>query len=578
MLPRWNALPEDVLSLIYGSLEVEDVLRLAQVSRLDAQRVSYVSLELVVIVSMLDQNINALMVQVHTVALPSLSRQIRMKHLTCDYIGMNQSQPDTMGGGSRASKDAKEIVRYNHMIQKNMERNLMIARQIGPTWLRPYRPILCLGRDKVVVGRGNDILVHHLQNDNLDRSIIRKSVASVVTIRIRTPQNPRALPSALDDLTGLLPVGPTRYIVTTVGGRIQQVRINEGYSSLQPEAITTALYQSVSEGAIESLSAPHGKRSADLFLTASRTGSISLYHTASPWASPSTINVTGRPWSSLLCLEGSHGYAAVGTSGLDCLQLYPIRETGFANSLAWSQSRPSALLGGARKKSAVYDIETSSEEMSYLTNNTSAMLLSAWYDGQARIHDLRLSGMGVLSGNEEHLPKRARPVLALADPWSQNSLYSCTFTGRGWVAAGSSRHGMVHFWDPRMVIEGRRGFLSAQSELPRSACRGGETRDTQDRLEWHKGGYSIFTPGRPESPVYSLQGEGARVWGVSDQRAFVVSFDGHSACRVKALVDPRRGARALRSFQTSERSEPEFIDPKDGATGYRMDMSLFQSA
>lgn len=38
-MARWSSLPDDVLSIVYDDLTVEDVIKLTQLSKVDASRV-----------------------------------------------------------------------------------------------------------------------------------------------------------------------------------------------------------------------------------------------------------------------------------------------------------------------------------------------------------------------------------------------------------------------------------------------------------------------------------------------------------------------------------------------------------
>jgi hypothetical protein len=71
-------------------------------------------------------------------------------------------------------------------------------------------------------------------------------------------------------------------------------------------------------------------------------------------------------------------------------------------------------------------------------------------------------------------------------------MYSSTFFGEYGIAGGGARHGTVCLFD----------------------------------IRYPKKGWSVFSPAGKGSPVYSLKGEGGRVWGVTEKRAFVLAFDG----------------------------------------------------
>jgi hypothetical protein len=71
-------------------------------------------------------------------------------------------------------------------------------------------------------------------------------------------------------------------------------------------------------------------------------------------------------------------------------------------------------------------------------------------------------------------------------------MYSSTWYGEYGIAGGGARHGTVCLFD----------------------------------IRYPKKGWSVFSPGGKGSPVYSLKGEGGKIWGVTEKRAFVLAFDG----------------------------------------------------
>jgi hypothetical protein len=547
---------------------------------------------------------------VQTIALPSLLRSTAVHHITFTPPHVPAIQHSL---GTPCTVERSRIFRtihHNVKIGENFRSKRFLCRQIGPTWDRPCRPILEIEPDRLLIATGQCLKLHDLAHgDRPDDS--RKGAVSVHSVPVPivrqfnsrvnregwgrfTPRDNR--PSPLDDLTGVIALGQDEYVISTVGGRLQRIALQtRQYHELQPvHAVSKALYQHPVNTPIESLvSSKSGHRGGSIshFLTASHDGLISLYNAPAPWTPPISFKVGTRPWSSHLRLEGSKPYVAVGTSGLEPLNLYQLDEGGAFYGSGNPQTRkvtPSHTLMGAQRKSAVYDVVSPENEMALpFSGDSSAFLLSAWFDGKARIHDLRVSGGGILtSGTDSWDSMRRRPVLEAYDPWVQSSLYSCAWVGQGNIATGSSRHGMVSFYDTRMM--GMTPHVSLPEMDASGIASSGSNGDSAlDPLAKYRGGYSIYTPGRPESPVYSLKGEGGRLWGVTDRRAFVAAFDIEGrrpdtrnargwdvvgrACQV-----PSGGSRTYH-----RRGHREIVDDvKDHAVGYAMgdrELKMFES-
>jgi len=105
------------------------------------------------------------------------------------------------------------------------------------------------------------------------------------------------------------------------------------------------------------------------------------------------------------------------------------------------------------------------------------ILVSGWFDGLVRVHDMRSS----------HAPS-----LTFADPWSFEPVYAvaCGGGGGAHIAAGSARHSVVAFWDVRVASRG----------------------------------WSVHAPGNDVSPVYSIILESSRLFGATQSRPFVYDF------------------------------------------------------
>ncbi|BEJ16258.1 hypothetical protein CspHIS471_0508630 [Cutaneotrichosporon sp. HIS471] len=344
-------------------------------------------------------------------------------------------------------------------IGRSLATHKLHALQIGSEWRAPVIPALCLrsGDDPaLVLGVGTQLLVHSLP--------ARRMYAP----RSATPARTYPLGSdsgwsgSAADIVGIhaLPT-PNSYIVAHFDGTIQRVELGYGAQS-------TAHYMHPKGGT----SSPANIRAlagcGDSFLAASE-GCARLFKARAPWISPSEINLgTGvRAWSA--AMTESTAYVGVG---------------GGIGTYALSSSGPTKIgeLRGPKRGSAAYAVVPGHQ------------VLSAWYDGAARLHDPRAGAV---------------PVLELSDPWSDVALYSAAFVGEYGVAGGGAQHGTVSVWDVRNP----------------------------------GGGWSVFSPAGRGSPVYALAGDGGRVWGVTERRAFVLAFDGSGDVEGGIVTHDGRGAR-----------------------------------
>ncbi|EJT98385.1 hypothetical protein DACRYDRAFT_118670 [Dacryopinax primogenitus] len=208
----------------------------------------------------------------------------------------------------------------------------------------------------------------------------------------------------------------------------------------------------------------------DTAVTAARNGVVSFIPTCSPWIQPSTLQVHSKPWS--VHFSPDRNMLAVGTIGQHPLNVYFVLPSGPLSS------HRRAVLSGPARASAVYGI-THAPSGSIWGSSSSQVFVSGWFDGKTRVHDMR--------------QKDRTACLSLSDPWDDSPVYAVAAGGGGscHIAAGSSRHGIVRLWDVRQP----------------------------------KAGWSAFSPGKDNSPVYSLVMESSRVFGVTESRAFVMDFD-----------------------------------------------------
>lgn len=464
--------------------------------------------------------------QVNSLAWPNLYHRSRMHHTTLYPSQTSVNQPESNGSSPKRPRwTTRSTVIYNQSIADNLRSNRFVARQVGPTWARGCMPVLDLNEDRLLVATGAtlvrfDLSLGPTHNKGLPVPGIGKVVSSARGIHVplmddnppvdnltgRQQPYKRTAPTAFDDITGLVELSDGQIVTSTVNGTLQRLKLDSN------RAISTARYgHRVNNNPIESLSVSKSKSKQEFVLSAAHDGRLSLFSPSSPWIPPSTIATSVRPWCTHLNLEAPSPFAAVGVSGQSALRLHTVRPTGLFEDTGSSTS----LSGPLNKKSAVYGVTCPSADISLpYTAHPSSLLLSAWYDGYARFHDLRLCDTGDIS--------YSRPVMEMTDPWTDTALYSCDFVGLGQVVAGSARHAMLSIWDPRMIrsLGGGAGANSA-------GVKNGDKfiKDPTATASQWKGGWSMFAPGRDESPVYQVKGDGGRIWGVTSHRAFVLAFD-----------------------------------------------------
>ncbi|KAF7796261.1 hypothetical protein EIP86_007435 [Pleurotus ostreatoroseus] len=229
-------------------------------------------------------------------------------------------------------------------------------------------------------------------------------------------------------------------------------------------------------------------------LSLSSSGLSALLPLSASDSNPELIDLGLRSWAGHLSLKSSSGYAAFGTTSRLPLSVHQITPTQFS-------PRPSALLaphsGQTERSTAVYAIQSAPFAAPW--GSSDQIVVSGWYDGVVRVHDLRASTRAPVDpAAHPSAPTSALvPVLFVSDPWSFEPIYSvaCGGGSMAHIAAGSARHSVVSFWDVRAPGKG----------------------------------WSVHAPGNDSSPVYSLIMDGSRVFGANESRGFVFDF-GMGAC------------------------------------------------
>lgn len=439
------------------------------------------------------------------------------------------------------------VLKHNYHVGKSLRERRLLAKQVGQSWdkgqvhfarhsvrsssFHRYIPKIRISKDRVLVAAGPKLIGYSLQSHRHSRGeIARRIVTSESTVwtpdiaslkhrsihqndytdlrRRNTHMNGRRTTSysPLEDITGFCELPDGQVIAGNVGGILQRQRfsLDAHTSGTAQLAQSTAIYRSPSmQQIVEVSSAQMG--SSTLVLAATKDGKASLLRAEAPWLPPSTIDTHTRLWTACLSMA-SQPYAALGGSGgpSQALQIYPVTPTGI---LAPTKTQ-TPFLGSKHVRSAVYGLTTPPVDMSMpFTNNPSSILLSAWYDSHARLYDLRESSSA-----------GRRPVVEMQDPWSHEALYCCDFVGNGYVVAGAARHGMLHIWDPRYIRSGERPCMIIPSD-------GNQETQSDTAFASHRSGWTVYTPGQPDSPVYDVKAEGGRIWGVTNKRTFVLAFD-----------------------------------------------------
>ena len=318
------------------------------------------------------------------------------------------------------------------------------------------------------------------------------------------------------DIVGVVDLGKDEFGVAQFDGVLQRFRLHDGHFS------STAHYTHPKGSNIHTLSSSSSP--GDLMMTTTSAGLVSLFQTKSPWTPPQTFSLhdSARAWSSLVI--SNHPYLPpslfCGVTG--DISIHSITPSG-------PEPKPFQRLLGPDlpARSSPYDMCFAPSSSAHHPS----LLLSSWYDSHVRLHDLRTSS--------------PTPIIEFFDPWQWadgSAVYSTTFLAENHIAGGGARHGTVSLFDIRSP----------------------------------KRGWSVFSPNGKDSPVYALQGEGGRLWGVTERRAFILAFDGSGEVRhglvtnearppkVKVRDRPtgygRRGGRWAWTVR--------YHDDGDGCTGY----------
>ena len=376
---------------------------------------------------------------------------------------------------------------YDIWTDSAWDRLEFIARPLSRIWRGKLQPVLAISPSRLIVGAGANLYSYafNASHNATSPSVIFEGVISLPA--------PSVNGRNITDLTFIGDGGFDRTLhVAFQDGTIERVLLTQATSqSLPLSAIQNNLKPMPNGDFVESLSSE-----SNFILTLSATGYVRLgdHRPEYTHLDSSTIELNTRSWVSHLCLQSSTPYAAFGTSSSTPLNVYSITDSQLSpRPFAVLHTSKSLELATDRHQfSAVYGL--SRGPLNSAWGSSPQILVSGWFDGHVRCYDLRSSSRSSpepISGKPS-TPAPLRPVLSLADRWSSESIYSVSCGGgsASYIAAGTSRHSVVSFWDIRSP----------------------------------KSGWNVHAPGNDPSPVYSVVLESSRFFGVTQSRPFVYDF------------------------------------------------------
>ncbi|KAJ3715459.1 hypothetical protein C8R42DRAFT_612906 [Lentinula raphanica] len=379
-------------------------------------------------------------------------------------------------------------LQYDTLSDKSWSSSHFVARPLSHAWPRKQQPALAINNTRLLVAAGNVIYSFAFGTPRASGSPPLYYEGSFSLHEERNGQLDITSMSFVDD------EGEGRTLLCGFrNGTLARVVLakDDASNKLTPHIDTEANLQSHTPDIIESIST-----SGSLALSLSSRGQARMMNIHStPYTTTSEIDLAMRAWTSYISDESSP-YVAFGCSSKTApLSVYSILQSSLSHT-------PTAILGRKTNQpmphSAVYGICRS--PFSSPWGSSPQILISGWFDGVVRVHDLRSSSLAEptsdnsSSGNAAS-PTPLCPVMSFKDPWSIEPIYSVSSGGGACshLAAGSARHSVVSFWD----------------------------------IRYPKLGWSVYAPGNDRSPVYSVLLESSRVFGATDSRPFVYDFGPH---------------------------------------------------
>lgn len=369
------------------------------------------------------------------------------------------------------------------MADRAWSRPSFVARPISRPWYGKLQPVLIINSTRLLIAAGSNIYSYKFSSTpgSLDAPSVYFEASYAVGARV---------PGISRDVTGLafIPDGAAErtVIVGFDDGSMEHILLplptkqRQDLITIQPAENPHHIHLGDTISCLSS--------AGDMVLSLSSSGVAALTKTSNASSISHAIDLQARGWSSYLSTRSSSPYVALGTSSPKApLTVHSITHSALA-------SNPFAILKPSRKHAserspAVYGISVAPPSSPW--GGSDQVLVSGWYDGIVRVHDLR-SSIRDLSTHMSTGHAPLLPVLSLNDAWSLEPIYavSCGGGSSSHIAAGSARHSVVAFWDVRSPSQG----------------------------------WSVHAPGNDPSPVYSIHLESSRLFGATQSRPFVYDF------------------------------------------------------
>lgn len=370
---------------------------------------------------------------------------------------------------------------YHTITDCNWARHQFVARPLARKWMGKLQPTLAINRSRLLVGAGNTISSYAFTSSKAsDAPGIVFEGAFTTSQRLQAHRDITSMAAVEDG-------GEDRTLyVGFADGALERIILPISQPSLQnqPSQIDNSCRERNyfhADDIVESVSSD-----GSYVLSLSAGGTAVFVNLSSTEPTPELLELDSRGWSTHLSAHSSTPYAVFGASSADPLTVHEIRPSGLSPT-------PFAILTSAvqserPRQSAVYGIAGAPPSSPW--GHSDQIVVSGWYDGPVRVHDLR-SSKRTPSG-DPCCPAALLPVLSVCDPWlfEPNYSVSCGGGASSHIAAGTARHSVVALWDVRNT----------------------------------SAGWSVHAPGNDSSPVYSVILESSRLFGATQSRPFVLDF------------------------------------------------------